>query len=257
MSKFYGFIFFQLLAIVLATRALFAYESVHLATLANLRGSASNVEVTATDGFRVVPSIGTRISTGTRIKTQSDVSIQILFDDGSQMLIGSNTEVLVNSAQPGSIDTQLNQGRVRSKVAKPPVQYNPNPAEKPKYMIHIGDITLGVRGTDFAVSSSPTHDDIRVETLEGIVDLWKTKAVNFTNPDRRFGPGDGIQLRSKGEDKMFRFAPKDYQKALDLSQSSSATPEDLSLVGQLKTFWKNLKLWMSELLGLISLKGGK
>lgn len=221
---------FKILAVlvgVLGSGSLCAFELTHAATLANLQGSASQVEIVTQDGMRQVPSIGTRLSNGTRIKTNANVLAQILFDDGSQMLIGPNTDVLLNSSQPRDVDINLKQGRIRSKVAKQPPTFNlPPPNEKPKYRIHVGSITLGVSGTDFIVGANQAHDKVVVETAEGIVDLWKSSSVNFATPDRRLKPGDGVEVKFGTQERPFRVSLKNYGNLSDRPATGSG--DDLS-----------------------------
>jgi hypothetical protein len=241
------------MGIFLSCQPVLALELTHMATLANLQGSAAQVEILTPEGMRMVPSIGSKIANGTRIKTSTNVVVQILYDDGSQTIIGPNSELLINSSQPSAVDATLYQGKIRSKVSKAPPTFDPKAKQKPKYIIHTGAMTLGVRGTDFTVDTPSTHDRVQVEILDGVVDLWKAPTEKFETPDRRLRPGDGVEVRSTGDEAVYRISAQTYGRmdsgvAGGNSSSKVATNRGrvYDLVDSLMSYFKGLVDWIKS-----------
>ena len=136
------------------------------ALVVQLQGEA--LLVSASDGSSRALTINTRLHSGDRIKTGADSNLNILFADGSELLVLSDSEVVMDSLSAygitGMVDTRirLQGGRVDTRVV---------PAQGPgsRYHIITPAAVAAVRGTSFRVSADTDKPVARSEVTEGKV----------------------------------------------------------------------------------------
>ena len=136
------------------------------ALVIQLQGEA--LLVSASDGSSRALTINTRLHSGDRIKTGADSNLNILFADGSELLVLSDSEVVMDSLSAygitGMVDTRirLQGGRVDTRVV---------PAQGPgsRYHIITPAAVAAVRGTSFRVSADTDKPVARSEVTEGKV----------------------------------------------------------------------------------------
>ena len=136
------------------------------ALVIQLQGEA--LLVSARDGSSQALTINTRLHSGDRITTGADGNLNILFADGSELLVLSDSEVVMDSLSAygitGMVDTRirLQGGRVDTRVV---------PAQGPgsRYHIITPAAVAAVRGTSFRVSADTDKPVARSEVIEGKV----------------------------------------------------------------------------------------
>jgi hypothetical protein len=101
-------------------------------------------------------SVGAKIHRGERVRTDSIGEAQILFDDGTRMVLGPNSDMMLDDFVFRSGDAE-NQFVVRAFNGA--FRFITGNASKDAYLIHTPAATIGVRGTvfDFAVTPGDTN----------------------------------------------------------------------------------------------------
>ena len=92
------------------------------------------------------------VENGSVIKTHEKSFVKLIFVDKSQMNVGPNSEMKIESfsgKDSGVID--LVKGKIRSQVTKDYLQIN---KDKSKLFIKTQNAVMGVRGTDFMISTN-------------------------------------------------------------------------------------------------------
>jgi FecR protein len=112
----------------------------------------STVDTSGTDKW-VPVTLGKMIGVGDELRTSKDVSIELLFPDGSVIKIAPETHIvfkdfgIIESTKLSTSTIKLMKGKVRAFVY-------PLINKSSKFNIETENATVGVRGTDFGV----THD---------------------------------------------------------------------------------------------------
>jgi hypothetical protein len=139
--KFLGFLFLIL--------PLSAFAAHKVAVVKLLRG-----EVNATSGLKTrALKLDDWVEEGSLIKTSAKSFVKLIFSDKSQMNIGPQSEMKIekfNGKEAGVLD--LVKGKVRSQVTKDYLQIQDQ--DKSKLFIKTQNAVMGVRGTDFMVSTN-------------------------------------------------------------------------------------------------------
>jgi hypothetical protein len=109
---------------------------------------------------------GAKVFLGERVKTDSIGEVQILFGDGTRMVVGPNSDMMLDE-YVFRAGTAENQFVVRAFNGA--FRFITGEAEKDAYLIQTPSATIGVRGTvfDFAV----TPDDTNLLLLHGGVNV--------------------------------------------------------------------------------------
>ena len=143
------------------------------AMVVQLQGKARLVS--AIDGSIQPLTIDTRLHTGDRIETGPDSNLSIRFADGSELLVLSNSTVVMDSLSAfgttGMVDTRirLQGGRVDTRV-------KPRQGPGSRYNIITPAAVAAVRGTQFRVSAESDKPIARSEVIEGEVSVSGTGA---------------------------------------------------------------------------------
>lgn len=138
------------------------------ATVVQLQGEARLV--TAIDGSSQPLTNNTPLHTGDRVETGPDGNLSIRFADGSELLVLSDSTVIMDSLSAygttGMVDTRirLQGGRVDTRV-------KPGQGPGSRYNIITPAAVAAVRGTQFRVSAELDKPIARSEVLEGKVDV--------------------------------------------------------------------------------------
>jgi len=136
------------------------------AEVTQLQGSAQLIR--AADGKTQPLTVKTRLYSGDRIQTGPDANLSIRFADGSELLVLSDSEVVMDSlsayGSTGMVDTRIRLpgGRVDTRV-------KPSKGPGSRYQIITPAAVAAVRGTGFRVSSDPEKPVARSEVMQGEV----------------------------------------------------------------------------------------
>jgi len=111
-------------------------------------------------------AIGMPVHLGELVKTDEAGEAQLLFNDGTRMVVGANSEMMLDEFVFRSSATE-NQFVVRALNGA--FRFITGDASKDSYMIHTPAATIGVRGTVFDFSVTP--DDTNLLLLHGGVNM--------------------------------------------------------------------------------------
>jgi len=150
----------------------------------DLVGAASLLRA---DGARRAAATGVAVSLGDRVITGPRTRLEIVFDDGSRVVVGATSDL--------SIEVYLTTagGRRRNAVLS--------------LLDGIVRAIVGPGGGDFAVESRAAVASVR--STELVVDVWRTRTAVFvregavdvlgrSGPLRTLGPGEGVGVRYGG-----------------------------------------------------------
>lgn len=142
--------FATLLFLILFSTTLLAQSKVAVVKL--LRGEADVLTLGKTTKLKVEDWV----ESGSVIKTAEKSFVKLIFIDKSQMNVGPNSEMKIESytgKDSGVID--LVKGKIRSQVTKDYLQMKDR--DKSKLFIKTQNAVMGVRGTDFMISTNGTN----------------------------------------------------------------------------------------------------
>lgn len=146
----------------------FSFASSPKVAIESIHGAPS---VTVTNGAASDKrSKGAAIEGGDHVKTGAE-SVRLIYADGSQLLIGKNTDLEVIAPDTGVQWNHLHKGQVRAVVAKPST--SKKLVKSYRFGIRTKSCVSGVRGTDFTVETNEQGDQSTVRTLDGQVDVAK------------------------------------------------------------------------------------
>ncbi len=134
--------------------------------------------VSASDGSTRPLANNTRLFSGDRVITGADGNLNILFADGSELLVLSGSEIVMDSLSAydttGMIDTRvrLQGGRVDTRV-------KPSKGPGSRFYIITPAAVAAVRGTRFRVSADTDKPLARSEVTEGKVDVSGSGAAQL------------------------------------------------------------------------------
>ncbi len=114
--------------------------------------------------------VGEALDFGESLETGSEVSSKILFYEGSQVLMGKGTEIVIE--RPGSEFTEsptVPAIEVKKGETRILVEGEPQKKSVYRFLTRTKSAVLGVRGTDYIVSVS--NDQATVHTVSGVVDV--------------------------------------------------------------------------------------
>ncbi len=137
-------------------------------------------KVTLTTNNNVVElKEGEWVTSGSMVKTSNKSFVKLVFVDKSQMNVGPNSTMKIEKfldKEPGVID--LVNGKIRSQVTKDYLQINEK--NKSKLLIKTSNAVMGVRGTDFILSTNGKNTSAVL--LEGEVVFNKLTTPNEKSP---------------------------------------------------------------------------
>lgn len=135
------------------------------------------------------------VENGTIIKTTEKSFVKLIFTDKSQMNIGPNSLMKIENftgKDSGVID--LVKGKIRSQVSKDYLQIDKN---KSKLFIKTKNAVLGVRGTDFMISTNGKNTatvlfegEIAFNKFDGAKGLSSDRLENIVDSGMRMFPGE-------------------------------------------------------------------
>ncbi len=135
------------------------------------------------------------VENGSIIKTTDKSFVKLIFTDKSQMNIGPNSLMKIENftgKDSGVID--LVKGKIRSQVTKDYLQIDKN---KSKLFIKTKNAVLGVRGTDFMISTNGKNTatvlfegEIAFNKFDGAKNLSSDKLENIVDRGMRMFPGE-------------------------------------------------------------------
>lgn len=144
-------LFLPLTVLALFTSTAFAAPK-KVAVVKLLRGSVSALTLGKTTPLKMEDWV----EDGSVVKTEDKSFVKLVFLDKSQMNIGPNSEMKIekfNGKDSGVID--LVKGKIRSQVTKDYLQIQDK--DKSKLFIKTKNAVMGVRGTDFMISTNGTN----------------------------------------------------------------------------------------------------
>lgn len=108
-------------------------------------------------------TLGEIVPRGATIVTETRGFVRLEMNDGSYLNVAPSTRLTVDTPSSDGPDTwELVKGRIRSRIV------NTNTGEE-KLIIKTRNVALGVRGTEFIVSSEAQNGAVSLVTLEGSV----------------------------------------------------------------------------------------
>lgn len=135
------------------------------------------------------------VENGSIIKTTDKSFVKLIFTDKSQMNIGPNSLMKIENftgKDSGVID--LVKGKIRSQVTKDYLQIDKN---KSKLFIKTKNAVLGVRGTDFMISTNGKNTatvlfegEIAFNKFDGAKNLSSDRLENIVDRGMRMFPGE-------------------------------------------------------------------
>lgn len=135
------------------------------------------------------------VENGSIIKTTDKSFVKLIFTDKSQMNIGPNSLMKIENftgKDSGVID--LVKGKIRSQVSKDYLQIDKN---KSKLFIKTKNAVLGVRGTDFMISTNGKNTatvlfegEIAFNKFDGAKGLSSERLENIVDRGMRMFPGE-------------------------------------------------------------------
>lgn len=119
-------------------------------------------------------SVGQQIPEDSSIVTKDRSFVKLKSDDGSIISLGSNSKIVVNAIFDRKKPTMLSllMGSIRAKVSK----QSQMDSKKEKFIVRSRQASLGVRGTEFQMSTSTDARTTSVILIEGKVAFKKTVA---------------------------------------------------------------------------------
>ena len=106
-------------------------------------------------------SVGAKVYLGDKVSTDGQGQAQLLFQDGTRMVVGPNSELVLDQFVFRSSAAE-NQFAMRALVGA--FRFITGDAPKDAYIIHTPAATMGVRGTKFDISVSPDETDVLLYT---------------------------------------------------------------------------------------------
>lgn len=125
------------------------WAQAEVAVVKMLRGEA----IMLNNGKKTPLSVESKVIAGATVQTSDKSFIRLIFTDKSQMNIGPNSEMKIEQfggGDAGVID--LVKGKIRSQVSKDYLQQKDK--DKSKLFIKTPNAVMGVRGTDFMISTN-------------------------------------------------------------------------------------------------------
>ncbi|WP_408097276.1 FecR domain-containing protein [Peredibacter sp. HCB2-198] len=163
-----------LIALFLMCASAFATSKVAVVKL--MRGEASVLTLGKTTPLKV----DDWVENGAVVKTAEKSFVKLIFIDKSSMNVGPNSEMKIESfsgKDSGVID--LVKGKIRSQVTKDYLQIN---KDKSKLFIKTQNAVMGVRGTDFMISTNGKNTSTVL--FEGEIVFNKLEQRGETNTNR-------------------------------------------------------------------------
>jgi hypothetical protein len=126
-------------------------------------GKASGLKIVGPEGEQK-SEIGLQLHPGDRLITDSKTAGRIVYPDGTELMLGRDTEVKLNEGQWHTLE----KGRIRAWIPKK----NLSPAKK-KYRsgTRTRAAVMGVRGTEYVAQVQQEGQEMLLRVLEGQVDV--------------------------------------------------------------------------------------
>lgn len=219
-------------ALLLCFTSLSALGAEPGASIGSIDG-AKKVRVTrALDSSTQSVGSGARLQAGDSLKTEPKQTVSLRFADGSVMIVGTQTELILLNEEKAENAIRLLQGTVRTLV--PPKKLAHTPAGKPtiRFMIRRHAVVMGVRGTDFIAQASgdTAGDQGEVIVLQGTVAAAKGDTEKGEpDPVTLIAEGNGTEihagqkLESKEDGTLSEPMTIDTEK--ELQELAKAQPE--------------------------------
>ncbi len=155
-------LFYSLATLMLATNV---HALDNVAKVIILRGM---VKAKLSDGTVIDVKPDQSIPEGAVLQTAEKSFVKLLFIDKSQMNLGPNSQMVINSfpKKEAGIIT-LVKGQIRSQVTKDYMEMEDK--SKSKLYIKTKTAAMGIRGTDFQVNFNPQNQNTSLITFEGKV----------------------------------------------------------------------------------------
>jgi hypothetical protein len=181
-----------LLALFVAVgHASYADDSSGVGPVLESLDGAESAQVTGPDGQIHEVTQGEELEYGDEL-APTPAAARIVFEDGTQVLLPAQTGAVV---RPGEVE--IREGEVRALV-EPAGTTGGNPAlgqpAPHKFLIRTRTAVLGVRGTDFLVSSK--GDETSVHTVDGVVDIARDETSLRSGQGQRVAPGEFSEASS-------------------------------------------------------------
>lgn len=168
-----------------------APETANLETKIGSIDGAKDVTVESAAGKRQAEK-GEVLAPGDQVVTDKKTTISILSPEGSVLVVGRESKVEVQSSKEAPQAIAVHEGTIRGivgKLSKLKTQKN----YKLRMLIRTKSAVMGVRGTDFVISTDATAATTDLHTLEGTVEVAKTEPVLLEKGGTMVEGGSAIQ----------------------------------------------------------------
>lgn len=182
----------SLFVMIVMLFSLSAFAQTKVAVVKLIRGEADVLTLGKTTKLKV----DDWVENGSVVKTAEKSFVKLIFIDKSQMNVGPNSEMKIESfsgKDSGVID--LVKGKIRSQVTKDYLQMKDK--DKSKLFIKTNNALMGVRGTDFMISTNGVNTstvlfegEIVFNKLENRESLSSAKMEEIVDKGVRMYPGE-------------------------------------------------------------------
>jgi hypothetical protein len=163
--------------------------------------------------------VGDAIGYGEKVITTESTSAVIAYPDASQVTIMANSEFIIEDYIQDTQWNRLRKGTMRGIVTKISLPA----ASKPKFLVRTKSAVLGVRGTDFVVTTSLANETTQIHTLEGLVDVARNEVSLLSGQGAPLGEGQFLEASpTKGLSAPQLFNKQEFLDSLDSSSSSTS-----------------------------------
>ena len=168
-----------------------AYADGSAATLGSIDGT-KKVEIIGPKGMRK-GSTGEPLNVGDTITTPPNVTLTIRTPDESILLVGQKSKVGITNSALSKQAVELDTGTVRGIFGKVRKKINLPAPGKLRFVLKTKTAVLGVRGTDFVVSSDAQAVTSQINTLQGTVEVAKTEENLSKGETVKVSSGEFVQ----------------------------------------------------------------
>lgn len=154
------------------------------------------------------------ITPGDAFQTNENVSAEVTYPDGTQIIIAPRSEIVVEGIVDSVDWVKIKYGTIRGIIP-------PSPAVKPpkfKFILRTPFVSLGTRDGNFILASknnlsSPSH----VHVVEGSVEIAPSELNLLDGKGTRINDGQFLDISGKKIGPIGAFNPLEYLKTLDPS----------------------------------------
>jgi hypothetical protein len=165
---------------------------------------------------------GQELNVGDRVVTLKGSTASLVLPDGSIVVLAQDSEIEITEVASSPASSRFHKGQMRGIFRTLQKKIDSKNSKPFKYVIRNEAITLGVRGTDFLLSSQGTLTETKasVHTFEGSLEVAKTEEALVANQGTAVPAGQSVAA-SPGNIS----APTPFDSKSFLESMKASTPE--------------------------------